>query len=55
MMPKVRSFLDNEMYYKYEYLKEEACGSIGHICYVLARPEYPKVVEYYLKSCQKTF
>ena len=53
MMPIVRSFLDNEMYHKYDYLIEEACGSIGAICYVLAWPKYLKVVEYYIKILPK--
>jgi len=53
MMPIVRSFLDNEMYHKYDYLIEEACGSIGAICYVLAWPKYLKLVEYYLKILPK--
>ena len=49
IMPLVRSFLDNEMYHKYDYIIEEACNSIGAICYTLAWPKYLKVVEYYLK------
>ena len=53
MMPIVRSFLDNDMYHKYDYLIEEACGSIGAICYVLAWPKYLKLVEYYLKILPK--
>ncbi len=53
MMPIVRSFLDNEMYHKYDYLIEDACISIGCICYVLAWPKYLKVVEYYLKILPK--
>jgi len=48
-MPLVRSFLDNEMYHKYDYIIEEACNSIGAICYTLTWPKYLKVVEYYLK------
>lgn len=53
MMPLVRSFLDDEAYHKYDYLIEEACGSIGAICYVLSWPKYLKTVEYYLKLLQK--
>jgi U3 small nucleolar RNA-associated protein 20 len=48
MMPLVRSFLDNEMYHKYAYLIDEACGSIGAICYVLAWPKYAKLLDYYV-------
>ncbi len=48
MMPLVRSFLDNEMYHKYAYLIDEACGSIGAICYVLAWPKYVKLLDYYI-------
>ena len=35
MMPIVKSFLDNEIYHKYDYLIEEASNSIGAICYCL--------------------
>ena len=48
MMPLVRSFLDNEMYHKYDFLIEEACQSIGAICYVLAWPKYVKLLDYYI-------
>lgn len=53
MMPLIRSFLDNEMYHKYDYLIEEACESIGAVCYVLEWPKYIKIVEYYLKILPK--
>lgn len=53
MMPIVRSFLDNEMYHKYDHLIEESCHSIGSICYVLAWPKYLKIVEYYMKILTK--
>ena len=53
IMPLVRSFLDNEMYHKYDYLIEDACTSIGSICYILAWPKYIKVIEYYLKILPK--
>lgn len=49
MMPLVRSFVDNEMYHKYDYIIEEACNTIGSICYILAWPKYLKVIDYYLK------
>ena len=49
MMPLVRSFVDNEMYHKYDYIIEEACNTIGSICYILAWPKYFKVIDYYLK------
>lgn len=53
-LPIVRSFIDNEMYYKYEYIMEEACGAMGAICYVLAWPKYIKLLEFYLKSLTKS-
>lgn len=49
IMPLARSFVDNDMYHKYDYIVEEACNSIGAICYVLSWPKYLKVIEYYLK------
>jgi U3 small nucleolar RNA-associated protein 20 len=53
MMPLVRSFLDNEIYYKYDYLIDDACIAIGSICYVLSWPKYIRIVEYYLKILPK--
>lgn len=53
MMPLVRSFLDNEMYHKYDYLIEEACQTIGAICYTLEWSKYIKIVEYYMKILHK--
>ena len=53
MMPIVRSFLDNEMYHKYDYLIDDASHCIGAICYVLSWPKYLKIVEYYLKILPK--
>ena len=53
MMPIVRSFLDNEMYYKYDYLIEEACGAMGAICYALPWPKYLKTLEYYIGLLSK--
>lgn len=53
IMPVVRSFLDNEMYHKYDYLVEDACKAVGAICSVLAWPKYVKLLEFYLKSLLK--
>ncbi len=53
IMPLVKSFLENEAYEKYDYLVEEACNSIGSICYVLNWTKYLKVVEYYIKILPK--
>ena len=52
-LPIVRSFIDNEIYHKYEYIMEEACGAMGAICYVLAWPKYIKILEFYLKLLTK--
>lgn len=53
MMPIVRSFIDNEMYHKYDYLVEDACKALGAICSRLAWPKYVKILELYLKSLTK--
>jgi U3 small nucleolar RNA-associated protein 20 len=53
MMPIIRSFLDNEMYHKYDYLIEEACKSIGGVCYILAWSKYYKLLDYYLTCLSK--
>ena len=49
MMPIVKSFLDNEMYHKYDYLIDEASNSIGAICYCLNWQNYYKTLDYNLK------
>lgn len=53
LMPLVRSFIDNEMYHKYDYIVEDACKAMGAICSVLAWPKYIKILEFYLKSLVK--
>lgn len=52
-MPLVKSFLENESYEKYDYLIDEACISIGAVCYVLNWPKYLKQVEFYMKLLHK--
>jgi hypothetical protein len=53
MMPIVKSFLDNEMYHKYDYLIDEASNSIGAIFYCLNWQKYYKTLDYYLKLLTK--
>lgn len=53
LMPIVRAYLDNDMYYKYDYLVEDACKALGAICGRLAWPKYVKILELYLKSLVK--
>ena len=53
IMPLVKSFLENEVYEKYDYLIEEACNSIGSICSVLKWAKYLKIVEYFIKILPK--
>lgn len=54
LMPLVRAYLDNDMYYKYDYLVEDACKALGAICGRLAWPKYVKLLELYLKSLVMT-
>ena len=54
MMPIAKSFIENEQYEKYDYIIEEACNSIGAICYVLNWTKYLKIVEYYIKILPKS-
>lgn len=53
LMPLVRAYLDNDMYYKYDYIVEDACKALGAICGRLAWPKYVKLLELYLKSLVK--
>lgn len=52
-MPLVRSFLDDDAYYKYDYLIDEACGAMSSICRLLSWPKYLKILDYYLKLLTK--
>lgn len=53
MVPLVRAYLDNDMYYKYDYIVEDACKALSAICARLAWPKYVKMLELYLKSLIK--
>ncbi len=53
MMPLVKAFIDNEMYFKYDYIIDEASNSIGAICYCLSWPKYYKLLDFYLKALPK--
>ncbi len=54
MIPLVRCFLDNDAYYKYDYLIEDACQALGSICTMLSWPKYLKLTQHYLKELPKS-
>lgn len=53
MMPLIKSFLENEVYLKYDYLIEEACITVGSVCSCLPWAPYKRILDLNLKHLQK--